>query len=394
MEVPQGVVCAKPNQVFKLHKSLYGLKQASRQWFAKLSSSLHSLGYKQSQHDHFLFTKRHGSHLTALLVYVDDLILAGTDSSKINSVKLHLDNQFKIKDLGTLKYFLGLEVARYKRGITIYQQKYALDVLSDAGLLASKPVPTPMARTTKLHVSDSDPFPDAAAYRKLVGRLLYLTNTIPNISFSVQQLRQFMSSPTVAQHTAATRVLRYIKGTPGQGLFYPSSSSTHLKAFSYSDWASCSDTHRSVTGYCVFLGDSLVSWKPKKQTTVSHSSSEAEYMALVATVCEIQWATYSLNDLSVPITKPASLFCNNQSARRIAANSIFHERTKHLEIDCHLVQTKLQEKLFHFLPISTTEQVADILTKPLEHSPFQYLLTKLGVIKIHSLACGGVLDDK
>ncbi|XP_019425075.1 PREDICTED: uncharacterized protein LOC109333950 [Lupinus angustifolius] len=270
MTLPPGVHSTKPNQVCQLNKFFYGLKHASRQWFAKLSSYLLSLGYKQSQHDHSLFTKTNANYFTALLIYVDDLILAGNDTSEIQSVKGHLDSQFKIKDLGNLKYFLGLEVARSKIGITLCQRKYALDLLHDTGFLTSKPAPTPMVKTNHLHQNDSELYHDPISYRQLVGRLLYLTNTRPDITFAV------------------TRVLIYIKGTPGQGLLYSPTSIIQIKGFSDSDWATCPDTRKSISGYSMFLGDSLVSWKSKKQNIVSRSSSEAEYHALTIASCEIQ----------------------------------------------------------------------------------------------------------
>ncbi|CAL0330280.1 unnamed protein product [Lupinus luteus] len=374
MKLPLGVISFVPNQVCKLKKSLYGLKQASRQWFAKLSSFLVTLGYIQSHHDHSLFTKKHGSVFTALLIYVDDLILAGNNLDEISSVKRHLDTQFKIKDLGVLKYFLGLEVAYSKTGISLCQRKYALDILSDTDFLFSKPVPTPMVKHPHLHQQDSAAFHDPEFYRQLVGRLLYLTNTRPDLSFVVQQLSQFMAAPTVNHHKAITRILRYIKGSPRQGLFYPTSSSLQIKGYSDSDWASCPDTRKSISGFCMFLGDSLVSWKAKKQNTVCRSSSEAEYRALVIASCEIQYI------------KPALLVCDNDSARSIAANAVFHERTKHIEIDCHIVRERLQNQLFHLLPISTFDQAADLLTKALEPSLFSSLLPKLGVLNHYSPA--------
>ncbi|XP_020239929.1 uncharacterized protein LOC109818814 [Cajanus cajan] len=233
------------------------------------------MNYKQSPNDHSLFTKHINNHFTVILVYVDDLIIGGTDSSEITSIKDILDTQFKIKDLGHLKYFLGLEVVRSHLGIHLSQRKYVLDLLSDIRFLAAKPSPTPMVKTNKLSQSDGTPYADPASYRRLVGKLLYLTTTRPDISFAVQQLSQHISSPSTTHYMAVTRVLHYLKGNSGQGLFYPMQSSLQLKAFSDSNWGSCPTSRRSVSGYCIFLGDSLISWKCKKHSTISRSSSEA-----------------------------------------------------------------------------------------------------------------------
>ncbi|XP_019414581.1 PREDICTED: uncharacterized protein LOC109326345 [Lupinus angustifolius] len=240
-----------------------------------------------------------------------------------------------------------------------------------------------MVKTNHLHQNDSELYHDPVSYRQLVGRLLYLTNTRLDITFVVQQLMQFMVVPTVLHHKAMTRVLRYIKGTPGQGLLYSPTSTIQIKGFSDSDWATCPDTRKSISGYSMFLGDSLVSWKSKKQNTVSRSSSEAEYRALAIASCEIQWLIYLLNDFQVLYKHPALLYCDNNSARYIAANAVFHECTKHVEIDCHVIRERLNNKLLHLLPISTSAQVADIMTKPLEPTLFKNNLSKLGVINIH-----------
>ena len=259
MTVPQGITCSKPNQVCKLQKSLYGLRQASRQWYEKLTSLLLQLGYTQSTADYSMFTFTHKNDFTVLLVYVDDIILAGTSLIEFDRIKNILDGKFKIKDLGTLKYFLGLEVAQSKEGITISQRKYCLDLLKDSGLLASKPATTPLDPSLKLHHDDSEPLEDITAYRRLIGRLIYLNNTRPDITLATQQLSQFLHKPTQIHHQAACRIVRYLKMSPGHGLFFPRSSNLQVLGYTDADWAGCIDTRRSTTGYCFFLGSSLVS---------------------------------------------------------------------------------------------------------------------------------------
>ncbi|XP_019460072.1 PREDICTED: uncharacterized protein LOC109359832 [Lupinus angustifolius] len=181
-----------------------------------------------------------------------------------------------------------------------------------------------MIHGTHLFQDPFDPYSNPPAYRRLVGKFIYLTNTRPGLSFSVNQLAQFMENPTITHHDAALKVLRYIKGSPSLGLFYPSSSTLHLNAYSDSDWTSCPDTRRSTTGFCIFLGNSLISWKSKKQRIVSRSSCEAEYRALAITSCEITWLTFMLYDLQHLHITPASLYCDNQSVIHIATNPVFH----------------------------------------------------------------------
>ncbi|CAN1753275.1 Retrovirus-related Pol polyprotein from transposon TNT 1-94 [Linum perenne] len=395
MKLPLGLETSvsSRNTVCRLHKSLYGLKQASRQWFSRLSDTLKQQGYMQSKVDYSLFLKNHDGHFTAALVYVDDLILGGNNLLEIESLKRSLNDEFKIKDLGTLKFFLGLEVARNHEGIHLSQRKYTLEILEEAGFLSSKPVTTPMDSKVHLSSSGSEPFEDGECYRRLVGKLIYLTNTRPDISFATQQVSQFMGAPTEAHYKAATRILRYLKSAPASGLFFPTKSSMQLKAYSDSDWAACPDSRRSVTGYAVYLGDSLISWKSKKQTTISRSSCEAEYRALAHTACELQWLLYLLQELYVPHSMPATIFCDNQSAIHIAENPTFHERTKHIELDCHLVREKVQANVIKLLHVTSSHQVADMFTKPLAAPLFHFLLSKLGVHNLCPPACGGVSGE-
>jgi len=193
------------------------------------------VGYTQSMNDYSLFINSSEGSFTTLLVYVDDIILAGIDKEEIDRVKEALNKTFKIKDLGDLRYFLGFEVARSKKGIMMNQRKYALELLTDAGLLACKPAVTPMDNLVKLSSIGSVSFTDVHVYRRLIGRLMYLTNTRPDITFSVQQLSKFLDKPTIAHYNAAIIILKYIKGALSLGLFFSSNSSVHLKAFCDND---------------------------------------------------------------------------------------------------------------------------------------------------------------
>ncbi|CAL1404076.1 unnamed protein product [Linum trigynum] len=194
---------------------------------------------------------------------------------------------FKIKDLGTLKYFLGVEISRSADGISLCQRKFCLELLSDAGFLESKPAKTPLSMKTSLSASDGVPILDGSDFRHLLGQFQYVTTTTPDICFPVQQLCQFQGAPTTSHLQALHRILRYLKAHLSQGLWFPSSNSTHLTGYCDSDWATCPDTRRFVTGYCTFLGNSLITWKSKKQSTVSRSSSEVEYRALAQLSCEV-----------------------------------------------------------------------------------------------------------
>jgi hypothetical protein len=394
-DLQEDVYMIIPPGVCKLHKSLYGLKQASRKWYEKLTSILLQQHYVQAASDHSLFIKQTDHSFTAVLVYVDDVILAGNSLTEFSTLKTILHEQFKIKDLGQLKYFLGLEVAHSSKGISLCQRKYCLDLLDDSGLLGAKPISTPSDPTIKLHHDSSPPFNDIPSYRRLVGRLLYLNTTRPDITYITQQLSQFLSNPSQTRYNAGMRVLRYLKGCPGSGIFFPRDSDSHIQGFSDADWAGCKDTRRSISGQCFFIGKSLVSWRTKKQVTVSRSSSEAEYRALASASCEMQWLLYLMKDLQVQCNKTLVIYCDNLSAIHIAANPVFHERTKHLEIDCHIVREKVQAGILKLLPVSSKEQVADFFTKALLRQPFSILLSKLGMVNIYQPpTCGGLLHHE
>lgn len=377
----QDKVCDK---VCKLRKSLYGLKQAPRQWFAKLSEVLKEMGFAQSKCDYTLFTKAHEGGLTVLLVYVDDIILAGDDMKQISAVKQSLSTKFHMKDLGAARYFLGLEIDSLKDGIFVSQRKYVGDLLKEYGLIKCRKLKIPMDTTVKLTEDLGDPLPKPEDYQKLIGKLIYLTLTRPDISFSVHTLSKFMHRPTTAHMQAGKRILRYLAGSVNQGILLANESCARLSAYCDSDWGGCPNTRRSTSGYCILLGSSPISWKSKRQSVVARSTAEAEYRALAYTTCEVIWLKQLLRDLGMNLKDPTVLHCDNQAALAIVANPVLHERTKHIEMDQHFVREKAQDGSINPIYIPSSKQLADVFTKVLPVQQHQFLLHKLGVQSLPS----------
>lgn len=297
MEVSQGYKVPAKGMVCRLKKSLYGLRQASRNWYSKLSRALTEYGFRESHADHSLFLYSHDDVFMVILVYVDDLVIAGNDDVACANFKKYLNECFHMKDLGELKYFLGLELARGSSGLFVCQRKYTLDILTECGMLSCKPLSFPLEPNHKLALDSSAPCSDPTQYRRLVGRLIYLTITRPEITYSVHVLSQFMKEPLQGHWDAAMHVLRYLKSSPAQGIIIPKENELKLEAYYDSDYTSCPLTRRSISGYLMKIGAAPVSWKTKKQTTVSRSSSEAEYRAMAHATSEIIWLRGLLKDL-------------------------------------------------------------------------------------------------
>ena len=214
MTLPPGFTCPIPGKVCRLQKSLYGLRQAPCQWFAKLSTKLREYDFVHSSADYFLFTCKNGHIFMALLVYVDNIVLASNNSQASNAFKTYLHACFSIKDLGPLKYFLGIEIARGPKRLFLSQRKYALEVVDECGLLGAKPSDIPIEENHWLALAGGPLLDDASRYRWLVGRLIYLTITRHDLRYAIHILSQFMQAPRQEHMAAANKVLQYIKGSP------------------------------------------------------------------------------------------------------------------------------------------------------------------------------------
>ena len=378
MRQPEGFADAsKPHHVCRLKKALYGLKQAPRAWFECLKTALLDWGFTNSVSDNSLFYCRLDNKLLIVLVYVDDILITGEDSSLIHKLIADLNSKFSLKTLGSVSYFLGIEAYRNATGLILTQRKYLQDLLTKTRMITAKSCSTPMCSSKKLFHDDSKPFEQPTMYKSTIGALQYLTLTRPDIAYSVNKLSQFLQSPTTNHWTACKRLLRYLKGTLDVGICFKPSSRLNLECFSDADWASSVDDRRSTSGCCIFLGGNLINWSSKKQHVVARSSTEAEYRALASATAELVWIQSVFKELGIQVESIPVLWCDNMGAISLAENPVFHARTKHIEIDVHFVREKVLSKEVDVRFVPSEEQVADLFTKALSVSSFDHFKDKL-----------------
>ncbi|PKU71327.1 Retrovirus-related Pol polyprotein from transposon TNT 1-94 [Dendrobium catenatum] len=380
MRQPRGFEdTTNPTHVCQLHKAIYGLKQAPRQWYNTLTSFLVSIGFIHSKSDPSLLIFKTRNVQLYLLIYVDDILLTGNDSTALNNIIQQLKTKFLMKVLGPVSSFLGINISRSSNQYFLNQKQYAKSILNTAHFTSCKPLSNPTC--TKLpQTYASDPvLDDPNVYRSITGSLQYLTLTRPDISFSVNLLSQHMHLPQPQHVYLLKRLLRYIQGTLNFGIPILKSN-LRLSAYSDADWAGDPISRKSTSGYCSYLGNTLISWTVKKQTTVARSSTESEYRSLVALAADVIWIRRILEDFGISQDSPTDLFCDNTSTIALANNPVFHARTKHIEIDHRFVRDHILKGTIRVLPISSKEQVADILTKSLSTPRFHELRLKLNVL--------------
>ncbi|KAH9754441.1 hypothetical protein KPL71_015444 [Citrus sinensis] len=283
MDLPPG--CSGPERlnqkVCKLKKSFYGLKQSPRAWFGKFTKVMVLFGYNQSSSDHTLFIKKRQGKITALIVYVDDMVVTGNDEEERKALQKYLSRDFEMKDLGALKYFLGIEVSRSKGRIFLSQRKYVLDLLHETGMTACQPIDTPIEEGLKFCITSDQVPVDKGRYQRLIGRLMYLSHTRPDLAYALSVISQFMHNLGEQHMKAVMRILRYLKTNPGKGiLFSKNEDYSNIEVYIDADWAGSVSDRPSTSGYFTFVGGNLVTWRSKKQHVVARSSAEVEYRGM------------------------------------------------------------------------------------------------------------------
>ncbi|GKA56334.1 retrovirus-related pol polyprotein from transposon TNT 1-94 [Tanacetum coccineum] len=366
------------NHVYKLKKALYGLKQAPRAWYDMLSSFLISNDFSKGSVDPTLFIRREGKELLLVQIYVDDIIFAASTPELCDLFAKIMCSKFKMSMMGKISFFLGLQISQSPRGIFINQSKYALESLKKYGFDSCDPVDTPMVEKSKLDEDKEGKAVDPSHYRGMIGTLLYLTASRPDLQFAICMCARYQARPTEKHLNAVKRIFRYLKGTVHRGLWYPKDSSIALTAFADADHAGCQDTRHSTSGSMQLLGDRLVSWSSKRQKSDAISSTEAEYIALSGCCAQILWMRSQLTDYGFGFNK-IPMYCDNKSAIALCCNNVQHSRSKHIDIRFHFIKEHVENGVIELYFVNTEYQLADIFTKALGRNRIEFLINKLGM---------------
>ncbi|GJR93329.1 ribonuclease H-like domain, reverse transcriptase, RNA-dependent DNA polymerase [Tanacetum coccineum] len=370
---------AHPNKVYRVVKALYGLHQAPRAWYERLSTFLLKHGYRRGAIDKTLFIKRDRRDIMLVQVYVDDIIFGSTKSSMVKDFEELMQKEFKMSSMGELTFFLGLQVKQSNGGIFLSQDKYVKDILNKFDFRTIKPASTPIEAHKSLGKDEEGEDVDVHTYRSMIGCLMYLTASRPDIMFAVCLCARFQVTPKVSHLHAVKRIFRYLKHQPKLGLWYPKDSPFHLEAFSDSDYAGDNHDRRSTSGGCQYLGRRLVSWQCKKQTIVAISSTEAEYVAAASCCAQVLWMQNQLLDYGFNFMN-TEIHIDNESTICIVRNPVFHSKTKHIQIRHHFIRDCYEQRLINVVKVHTDDNVADLLTKGFDLARFNFLVVTIGMM--------------
>nr|GEX10256.1 retrovirus-related Pol polyprotein from transposon TNT 1-94 [Tanacetum cinerariifolium] len=365
-----------PNKEYRLKKALYGLKQAPRAWYDELSNFLVSKGFSKGFIDPTLFITKHRGDILLVQIYVDDIIFGSTNQKISKQFEKLMHSKFEMSMMGELKFFLGIQIHQSPRGIFINQAKYAQEILIKHGMTSCDSVGTPMAMK---HIDDdlSGTPIDQTKYRSMVGALMYLTTSRPDIVHATCYCARYQAKPTEKHLTAVKRIFRYLKDTIHIGLWYPKDTGFELTTFSYSDHSGCLDSRKSTSRGIQFLGgDKLVSPSSKKQDCTSMSSTEVEYVSLSACRAQGLWMRTQLTNYGFHFDK-IPMYCDSKAAIAISCNPVQHSRTKHIDVRYHVIKEKVEKGIVELFFVETKYQIADLFTKALPKERFKYLVRRL-----------------
>ena len=385
IEQPDGFILGNdPNLVCRLKKALYGLKQAPRAWYYRLDKYLHQQGFSKGLANSNIYVKIENDKLLILVVYVDDIIFGSNEESMNQSFSLVMQKEFEMSLLGELTYFLGLQIQKNEGFIFLSQTKYLKQILKKYGMEDSKPVCTPMFTGCSLSANDECVGVHQPTYRSMIGSLLYLTGTRPDIMHVVGIVGRFRANPKETHLQAVKRIFQYLQGTQNYGLWYPRDTYLTLHAYTDADWAGSTDDRKSSSGGALFMASRLASWFSKKQSSIALSTAEAKYVVAASCYNQLLWMMQTLQDFQITCTPPISILCDNTSAINISKNPVMHSKTKHIPIKYHFLWEQVLEQKVKLEYVPSKEQVADILTKPFPRETFEYLRQKLGVVDASS----------
>jgi hypothetical protein len=383
MNLPEGYgfTTKGDRSVCKLRKTLYGLKQAPRAWYFRLKDELAKLGFHPSGADASLYIRKEKEGVTYILAHVDDMLVAGKKAAT-QQIKEYLSKVFQIRDLGSVTFFLGMEIQRDKsKGLLKLSQAKAVgQIVNQYGQAGCKSRSTPLNSGISLSpkIEEQDEF-DASKYRTLVGSLLYVANcTRPDIAYAVGLLCRFMSKPGKEHWNAAISVVKYLSGTKTLGLCYKKGAFT-LTGYCDSDLGGAIPERKSTSGYAFLLGGACVSWSSRLQSVVALSTAEAEYMAAAMATKEALWLRMMMSDFGMNVST-VKLLCDNQAAIAIATNPICSQRAKHIDLQYHFIRDRIARKEINLSYVHTSANVADVLTKPLTHDLLCNCTTGLGMM--------------
>jgi transposase InsO family protein len=367
------------NRVCRLQKTIYGLKQASREWNSKLDSALIRYGVCRSKMDPCVYYRKDLSLILA--VYVDDFLIFYKDEKMLKNIKKYLCENFLMKDLGTAKSCLGIKITQKDFNITLDQSRYILEILGKFGLSEAKPVGTPVSTSHKLtkHVDPDKSLVGKVPYQEAIGSLLFIANcTRPDISFAVSELSKYNLNHDGTHWMAVKRVFRYLRGTVDMQLCYKEPMA-ELEGYCDADWASDVEERRSCTGYLFKMSGGAISWRSKRQATIALSSTEAEYMAMSESGCEVIWLRQLLGELLGELKKPTTIYCDNESAIKLSQSDAYRPRSKHIDIRHHHVRQLADRNIVKIQHLSTKIMIADSLTKAVSKEKTEFCSKSMGL---------------